>query len=131
MKIGFVGYLSNFDENKANAILKAIFEQLMNNYKSDEIEIVSGATNIGIPKLVYEHAKKFGIKCIGVMCKKGYEYELFPCDEIYAIGNDWGDESEFFTSFIDALIRIGGGKQSLNEVELATKKGKIVTEFEL
>lgn len=32
MKIGFVGYSAqNFDENKANVILKAIFEKLRKN----------------------------------------------------------------------------------------------------
>ena len=65
------------------------------------------------------------------MCKEGYDCDLYPCDEIYAIGSDWGDESETFINIIDMMYRIGGGPQSLKEVDMAKKKGIPVIEYEL
>ena len=84
---------------------------------------------IEIPKLVYETLKYN--KTIGIMCKDGYNYPLYPCDVIYAIGNNWGDESEFLIDHIDVLIKIGGGKQSIKELQMAKNKGIPIYEFEL
>lgn len=42
-----------------------------------------------------------------------------------------GDESEKFLSLLNAIVRVGGGKQSLDEVESAKKKNLPVFEFEL
>lgn len=131
VKIGFVGYSGRpFDKDKAREIISNIFDEIRNLYKGN-VEIVTGATNLGIPALVYEEAVKQGYPTTGIMCKEGYTCELFPCDKIFAIGENWGDESETFIHYIDILYRIGGGKQSLDEVEKAKSLGKVVTEFEL
>ena len=125
MKIGFIGYSdTKFNINKANEIINKIKD-----YISLDDEIVSGATLYGIPKLVYETLKDN--KTIGIMCKDGYNYPLYPCDVIYAIGNNWGDESEFLIDYIDVLIKIGGGKQSIKELQMAKNKGIPTYEFEL
>ena len=125
MKIGFIGYSdTKFDINKANEIINKIKD-----YISLDDEIVSGATLYGIPKLVYETFKNN--KTIGIMCKDGYNYPLYSCDVIYAIGDNWGDESEFLMDYIDVLIKIGGGKQSIKELQMAKNKGIPTYEFEL
>lgn len=132
MNIGFVGYsATKFDESKAKTIITKVFDGIEKVYNKEEITIVSGATNLGIPKLVYEEAKKRKLFTVGVMCKEGYECELFPCDVIYAYGDNWGDESKNFIEMIDVIIRIGGGEQSFNEVKMAKEQNKIVYEFDL
>ena len=134
IKIGFVGYsISKFSEKQANKILNDIFDEIKAKYadKHYNIEIVTGATALGIPKLVYEHASKYNYKLIGIMCKDGYTCELYPCDEIYAIGNNWGDESPTFINYIDILYKIGGGPQSINEAKMAREQNKIVYEYDL
>ena len=134
IKIGFVGYsISQFDNDTANKILDNIFKEINEKYPKQEynVEIVAGGTALGIPLLVYRHSIINEYKNIGFMCKQGYNYSLYPCDIIYAIGEHWGDESESFIDYIDVLYKIGGGMQSMNEVQLAKNKNKIVYEFDL
>jgi hypothetical protein len=132
LKIGFVGYSgAKFDEKQAQDIIDKIFKEINKLRQTEPIEIVSGATYMGIPAMVYDEASDYDFKTIGVMCKEGYECDLYPCDEIYAVGSDWGDESDTFIGMIDRMYRIGGGKQSLEEVQKAKKKGIPVFEYEL
>ena len=132
MKIGFVGFSdeSCFDEIKARRIIDTIFDSFSDMFSNEEeIYIVSGGTNMGIPRLVYEKAtlenEKFGVNyiCIGVMAKEGYNYSLYPCDHIHAIGKHFGDESQYFIDSIDRLYKIGGGTQSNKEFQMALTKG--------
>jgi hypothetical protein len=131
IKVGFIGYSAGkFNKGDAFKILDKIFQEITEKYKGD-IEIVSGATYYGIPAMVYDMASDYDYKTIGVMCKEGYDCDLYYCDEIFAIGENWGDESTTFIDMIDVLYRIGGGKQSLNEVKMAKAKGIPVYEYEL
>lgn len=128
--IGFIGYSAmKFDENKAKEIIHNIFKSFNDN---EDYVIVSGATNMGIPKLVYEEAENYdNMYLTGIMCKDGYTCELYPCDNILAIGDNWGDESETFIDLIDELYKIGGGPQSENEKKMALEKGIPVFEYKL
>ena len=141
MNIGFIGYSGKpFDKEKAQKIIDEILvkEGLTEYFTTDmnrpkDVAIVSGATDLGIPGMVYHTAEKYNFKTIGVMCKRGYDKDntLYPCDEIYAIGEDWGDESETFISKIDRLYKIGGGEQSEKEKGMAEAAGIPVFEYKL
>lgn len=125
--IGFVGYsATKFDENKAKEIINEIFKDL----DKDDV-IVSGATNLGIPKLVYEKANELGMKTVRVMCKDGLSEELAELNELIVEGDNWGDESDKFLSMIDTLYKIGGGKQSIAEFKKAKELGIKTFEYEL
>jgi len=131
MRIGFVGYSEQkFDIRKAKKLIKKIFDKLLEEYGED-LEIVSGLTYSGIPLLVYEEAKRRGLKTIGYASKKALELKQYPVDEKYIIGEDWGDESKYFLENIDKLIRIGGGTQSKKEAFSARKMGICVVEYDL
>jgi hypothetical protein len=143
INIGFVGYSNmNFDIEKAKSIIYDIFDVIENKYCNEEnletkINIISGATDIGIPSLVYNVADNENLKygkwftLVGIMAKEGYKYPLYPCDKIYAVGEHFGEESEFFLNKLNALYKIGGGKQSDKESELAKRKGIVVYEYSL
>lgn len=135
INIGFIGYSdTKFNLEKANEIVDDIFDEIISKYSKryDVINIISGATNIGIPSIIYHKAVNenensiCSFNTIGIMCKDGYNYELFPCDIIYAVGNNWGDESETFLSKINVLYKIGGGKQSIEEYNIANKNKEII-----
>ena len=80
----------------------------------------------------YEEAKRRGWRTAGVGSKKAYGFEWFPVDEKpIIVGEDWGDESETFLSMIDALVRIGGNKQSKEETDVMKKIGAYVLEYDL
>lgn len=129
-KIGVVGYSDKkFDIKKAKKFIKEGFDELEKKHKN--IEIVSGLTNLGIPKLAYEEAVNRGYRTVGIACKKSKDFECFNCDEEIIIGDEWGDESDKFINYIDVLLRIGGGKQSKKETKMVKDMGKKVVEFEL
>ena len=128
--IGVVGYSgAKFDEKIANALLAIAFD--IAGEDKEDCAIVSGLTDIGIPALAYRMAKKMGWKTIGLTAKEAKQYKCFPVDEEIIEGEKFGDESEKFIEYIDCFIRIGGGKQSLKEVEMAKEKGMPVYEYDL
>ena len=68
---------------------------------------------------------------MGVACEKAEEYDCFQVNLKIIEGKDWGEESATFLENIDVLVRIGGGKQSLDETEKAKKKKMPVYEYDL
>ena len=143
INIGFVGYSdTKFDKKIAKQIIYDIFQIIERKYCTDDnlntkINIITGTTNLGIPAIVYEIANNENIKygkwftLVGVMAKEGYQYELYPCDEIYSYGENFGDESEEFINRLDILYKIGGGKQSIKEFQMANDKGIETYEYSL
>lgn len=136
IKIGLVGYSDKkFDKELAKKLTQiGLLEAVNRNqegYNPDEICLVSGLTNIGIPAIGYAFAEEMGWKTVGIACKKASDYECFDVDEKIIVGDEWGDESKTFLDYIDVLVRIGGGKQSLAEEKQAKEKGYEVYPFEL
>lgn len=122
MKIGFIGYSdeSKFDIDEGKDAVKNAFSFLRNKFGSlHDIVVVSGGTDMGIPKLVYEFADENSLKTIAVIPKEAFQYQMFPCDEFIVEGENFGDESEALIEEIDFLVKIGGGKQSQKELEIA------------
>jgi len=119
-KIGVAGYSSGefntqFVRNELNE-LYSVIERFYANGK--DIAIVSGLTNVGVPALAYEVAVDKGMTTVGIACARASEYEVFPVNIRIIEGSEWGDESEKFISYIDALICFGNGEQSLAELAM-------------
>jgi hypothetical protein len=136
MKIGVVGYSAGkFDPSKATKLLDKGLTKLESGMNEPCEMLVSGWTDMGIPALAYRIARKKGWKTKGIACGKASEYTCFPCDEVDVVGKEWGDESDTFLNDIDAMLRVGGGKQSLEEVEKFKQRDDFephkLVEFEL
>ncbi len=119
IKVGVVGFIdeSQFDKESAEAKIAEVFTDLKDKMALNDINIVSGLTNVGIPALAYAEAVKQGFTTTGIACSKAEEYECFPCDKKQIVGDQWGDESETFLSSIVILLKFGGGDQSVREFE--------------
>ena len=130
-KIGVVGYSgAKFDKDEAfEMLLEAL--QMFRHTEDVNLELVSGLTDLGIPALAYRIAEEWGWKTTGIACSKAKEYDCFQVDNIIIVGDNWGNESEEFLHYIDVLVRVGGGKQSLAEVTRAKELGITVFEYEL
>lgn len=93
----------------------------------EQFELVSGLTNTGVSAIAYNFVthgdmnKQRFIKTVGFACSKAKDFPQFPVDERHIIGDDWGDESAAFLDYIDALVRIGNGNQSIRECEMFKK----------
>lgn len=60
------------------------------------------------------------------------DYIWFPVSSVTLVGSNWGDETESFLNSINILVRIGGGKQSMREVEMTKKMRRIdIIEYDL
>ena len=122
LSVGLVGYSQQaFDEKEAKKVIKAAFDYIEKKYKDPHKCLVSGLTDLGIPRLGYEEAKKRGWLTSGVACRKAHQYKVFPVDEEVIVGSNWGDESETFIELIDVLVKIGGGKQAESEARMAKR----------
>lgn len=126
MKIGIVGYsTNNFNHKIASNLLAQCIDILIPNYIDHEtIEIVSGLTNIGIPKLAYELADQRSYTKVGISAQQAFDvsYGIYPVDKQIIEGDRFGDESKVFVNYINYLIRIGGGQQSHKEVTMFAAK---------
>ena len=131
LRVGVIGYSSQgFDVNEARRIIRNIF----NTFEKKEgknVNIVSGLTNLGIPKIAYEESVKRGWTTTGIACKKAKEFNLFDVDNVMIKGKEWGDESKLLLDNIDILIKVGGGKQSEKELEKAKDMGIKTFSFKL
>ena len=136
VKYGIVGYSSNdFDKSQAQELLDNEFKEIVKRHPVASIEIVSGYTNLGIPKIAYELADRYGFVMVGFSARQALSEDcgLYPVKKSIVRGEQYGDESEAFISYIDHLIRIGGGPQSKREVLLfkqmldtGIKKGQLI-----
>lgn len=115
MKIGVIGYSDKkFDVVEARRLIELGLDTFQATSKD---EVVSGLTNIGIPKIAYEVATERDMTTVGIACDKAKDYECFKVDRKFIIGTEWGDESGHFLKYIDVLIKVGGGVQSVKEFE--------------
>jgi len=140
IKYGVVGFSRNqFDQESARQILDKVFQQIKEKHPDKIIEIVSGYTNSGVPKIAYELSEQFGFVTVGFSAKQALKVRsgVYDVKKIILKGEKFGDESEDFVNYIDALIRVGGGKQSRHETELFKKLNaakpldSILKEFEV
>lgn len=137
IKIGVIGFSDMKNPNLRNpeiydsgvmTVIMFFQNRLRQKYGSDvKFELVGGLTDTGVNKYAYEYAtNKFHntgfVKTIGFSCSKASDYPCFPVDEKHLIGSEWGDESEAFLEYIDALVKIGGGEQSQKEWDMFTTK---------
>ena len=119
-KIGIVGFSGRpFNKHIAHSLLYKHINALKQKYGAKNLEIVSGYTNIGIPKIAYEIADELGITTVGLSAKEALSVDcgLYPVDKVMIVGECFGDESPTFINYIDIMIRVGGGKQSMDEVD--------------
>ena len=130
-RLGLVGYSTqDFDKALAEIYLKEVFDKIYAEHQSNVI-LVSGLTDMGIPKIGYTLARKYGWKLQGIAPECSKEYTPFNVDFSTFVGDNWGDESVYFLDHIDALVRIGGGKQSIKETLWAKAKSLKVYEYDL
>lgn len=114
--IGFAGpSSSDFDY----AAYYSAVENLLAGLNSDQAILATGATDVGLPKLVYDIGKRKGFTTIGITSQRASKYEPALMDGLYWEGYRFGDESRTFTANIDALVNIGGGPQTYREGLLA------------
>lgn len=150
IKIGIVGYSGkSFPIYKAFRLLRNSIYGHLYTYREESgneaihVEIVSGYTDYGVPALAYcladlmrcmpTDTHNYLVSTTGIACERAHKLNVCDVDELSIHGANWGDESEAFVEHIDVLIRIGGGPQSLKEVEMfkKLKPNAVVIEHEL
>ena len=133
IKIGVIGYSKQeFDKKKAIEYIKTAFDFIEKWCPDRAKTVISGLTDLGIPALAYREAKRRSWRVEGIACSKVLNYVWFPVSNVTIVSGNWGDESEAFLKAINILVRVGGGEQSMREVEMAKKmRGIDVIEYDL
>ena len=124
--IGLAGFSGSFEKNTrsdAETVTEQVIESMLcqkiNDVDPERIFFVSGATNLGVPRIGYAVATKLGCKTVGITAASAISHSIAELDYLTVVGKKFGDESEAFVSVIDELWVIGGGRQSENECTLA------------
>ena len=133
VNIGVIGYsMQDFNKKKAIEYIKTAFD-LIEKQTSDGLKtVISGLVDLGIPALAYREAKKRSWRVEGIACSKALDYIWYPVSNVTIVGSNWGEESKSFLNSINILVRIGGGEQSMQEVEMAKKmRGVDIIEYNL
>lgn len=123
--VGLVGFSSEEKIQNEQIIEKILLNefQKISDERGNNIALVSGLTNMGVPRIGYYLARNtFNWKTIGISAKEAYNYPRFEVDKEIIVGEKFGDESEFFINYIDILIAVGGGKQTEKEIMMAKNK---------
>jgi hypothetical protein len=133
MRVGLVGYSAQkFDQSKALEYISEAFDVVEELFGAEAPHnLVSGLTNLGIPRIGYMEAERRGWHLVGIACIKAADHDCYPVHKIELVGRNWGDESETFLDSIDVLICIGGGEQSKREVALAREREILTIEYDL
>ncbi len=116
LQVGIVGYSGTpFDLEAGRLLVREALDWVIETYPSERYALVSGLTDMGIPGLAYREAQARGWWLVGIACKRARKMRCFPVDQRLLVGREWGDESEAFLRFIDVLVKVGGGRQSIRE----------------
>ena len=130
--IGVVGYSGGkFNEDVAKALVAIALDVVAEDNGDKKYALVSGLTDMGIPAIAYRAADKRGWKTVGIACSQADDNPCYDVDERIIEGEEWGDESDLFLNYIDCLVRVGGGEQSIEETKLAKEMGLPVYEYDL
>lgn len=122
-KIGVVGFSRpHFDHKIATSRLREHLNCMLKAWECapSETELVSGLTNMGVPRLAYQVGQELGMITVGFSAAQAKRVRCgcYPVDKTIIVGKRFGDESQDFVGYIDTLIRAGGGPQSRHEVSL-------------
>ena len=117
------------DVDAATAVLEAHLADLKSTYGA-KLVLSSGATNEGVPKIIYDLCEKLGIDAMGVTSAKAFDYPLGKMKYLIVQGDDWGAESSTFLATSDEILLLGGGGQAKREAIAAESEGKMVTVFQ-
>lgn len=132
--VGAMGYSDKkFDKEEARKYINQAFDriQYVNDDPRTKFALVSGYTYLGVPGIAYEEAVKRGWKTVGVACSQAKNYQCYPTNLVFIIGNKWGQESPTFLNMCTTFLRVGGGDQSMRETSVAKDAGKMVYEYDL
>jgi hypothetical protein len=133
VRIGIVGFSDEkaFDIKKATLRVNEFYDKISKLFPKNEIVIVSGLTNMGIPKIAYTLAQNRKWKTVGISAEEALKMKLYPVDSKIIVGKKFGDESMEFINNIDILGRFGGGLQSEKEEKMIKEKGIKVYSYEI
>lgn len=131
--VGFVGFSGGWTQNpipraqaRAAAAIDAALATLRDEHGA-RLWVASGATDLGVPALVYAACARRSITAVGVTAGAAARYRLAPMAMLVPVGRRFGDESPAFLAVCDALWIVGGGAQSRREALMAAGAGKPVT----
>lgn len=110
LKFGVVGYsLPDFDHRRAKALLEEAFDLLITLHRPENIQVVSGLTNVGIPRLAYELGQARNYRCIGISSRPSSGRQirsLAGYNEQIIVGIEFGDESQAFIDCLDVFYPV-------------------------
>ncbi len=101
-------------EAACKAIIKHLIKHINDKFNSPKIDLIYGASDLGIDKVIKEVSEEHNIISLGFSCPK---YMLYVKDDeipVY-LGKNKDDYAERYVESLDLLISTGGREQTLSK----------------
>jgi hypothetical protein len=104
-----------------------IVDEAMQQFKEENIGVVTGGTEGGLPKIAATRAKEYDIPTLGIYPERGEKYFLEEVNDYGAMvsptygDSTWGDESEIGAKIVDGVMIFGGSEGTMAEYSLSQK----------
>lgn len=104
-----------------------IVDKAMQQFEEENIGVVTGGTEGGLPEIAARRAKEYGIPTLGIYPERGEKYFLEEVNDHEAMvsptygESTWGDESEIGAKIVDGVIVFGGSEGTMAEYSLSQK----------
>lgn len=111
-------------EEACKAILRKIVETVRNTMKGAKLQLIDGASRIGVDSAILDIADEFNIRTLGFSCP---EYMFYVEDDDHAVyvAEDSDTYADLYVQSLDLLITTGGRKQALvHDIAAACIHGK-------
>lgn len=105
-----------------------IVDKAMQQFEEENIGVVTGGTEGGLPEIAARRAKEYGIPTLGIYPERGEKYFLEEVNDHSAMvsptygESTWGDESEIGAKIVDGVIVFGGSEGTMAEYSLSQKE---------
>ncbi len=104
-----------------------IVDEAMQQFEEEDIGVVTGGTEGGLPEIAARRAKEYNIPTLGIYPERGEKYFLEEVNDHGAMvsptygESTWGDESEIGAKIVDGVIVFGGSEGTMAEYSLSQK----------
>ncbi len=104
-----------------------IVDGAMQQFEEENIGVVTGGTEGGLPEIAARRAKEYGLPTLGIYPERGEKYLLEEVNDHGAMvspaygESTWGDESEIGAKIVDGVMVFGGSEGTMAEYSLSQK----------
>lgn len=135
LRIGIIGYSNDadFDEVEADIEIEEMLDEVLSEFDdgTKSIVIVANGIDEGVAQVAYDIAYDRGYKTVGITPASLGDKERFETDDELVVGDEPGEDDDFFVDYVDVIIRIGDSEHGDTVSKMAMAEAADIPTIEL